>query len=137
MAADPAISPLGRFVDALRAITKAKPLLDGANQTLGDNWTIFCQDVEMMLREGVTLGLRDRWVRRVAVPVCHAYHGLQDRNVSQHDRAMAALATLQQCTDVNVRTACVNWINDNMMSEELQPSYKVTVGPSQTQFPEF
>lgn len=135
--ADLATSPLGLFVDALRGIAKANPLLAGAEQTLGPHWLLFRQDVEMMLREGVTMGLRDRWVRRVAVPVCHAYHGLQDLSVPRTKRATDALAVLQQCTDVNVRTECINWINANMMAEELQPSYKVTVGPSQTQFPEF
>lgn len=104
-------SPLATFVAALTAMVVASKLLAGAAQYLGDPaWQVFREDLEMLTREGVIVGLRVPWIRRVAVPVFQANRALNRQDLDDRTRALTALEIMRQCQDENVKAECSNWI---------------------------
>jgi hypothetical protein len=69
------------------------------------------EDIAMLMEENVYIGLRTRWVRRVAVPMTRAYLALHAEGQSDAQRASTAKEILDQCDDDALAVASVNWIN--------------------------
>ena len=67
------------------------------------------QDLGMFLDEGVVIGLRDPFFRRVAQPVLMAHKAY--RTGSGVERYQTALEILEQCTAPDWRIACSEWIH--------------------------
>lgn len=62
------------------------------------------QDLCMMLDEGVVIGLRDPFFRRVAVPIMHAHRAFKKRDIP------IALEIMEQCRATDWRLACTEWL---------------------------
>lgn len=107
-------SPLAAMVETLKLIANNRKLLEAfGNECSGGpygvhTWRTFGEDLEMMFTERMVIGLRLSWVRRVAIPVLHAYKTLQ----GSPDKAMAlkAIEIMGQCVDAYVRDKCIAWI---------------------------
>jgi hypothetical protein len=62
----------------------------------------------MLLNEGVTLGLRSQWLRRVAVPMLVAHSAY--KQVKDPDRWTKAAEAIAQCRALDWRTAGEQWL---------------------------
>lgn len=67
------------------------------------------EDLAMLTRERVVIGLRTQWARRVAVPIFHAHKNLQGRQANP----VNALQIVAQCADESLAFAMSTWIKAN------------------------
>lgn len=72
------------------------------------NREIWDQDLEMFLDEGVVMGLRDPFFRKVAQPILMAHKAYTED--SGHDRYLVPLEILAQCRASDWKLACEEWI---------------------------
>lgn len=77
-----------------------------------DDWRVLVDDVQMMLHEGVVIGLRTTWVRRIAVPIYKAHTMLTSGNGTPKERAVKAIEILEQCSDKTMAAHCAAWIRE-------------------------
>lgn len=74
-----------------------------------ENYVEFDEDVHM-LDENVTVGLRTRWLRRVAQPVLRAHQAYRDlRDPQRHVKALDIIDQIKEAPDW--RVACAQWIS--------------------------
>lgn len=104
----PVESPLDSFMLAMIHIGKNRRALEAL---FGEQARVALEDIAMLTQENVYIGLRTRWVRRVAVPMTRAYLALHAGEQSDTQRASTAKEILEQCDDVVLAGASVNWIN--------------------------
>jgi hypothetical protein len=112
LADQPTPSPLDTFVATVTAMAEQRAMLAGMiTGVLAPDtpWKPTLDDLEMMVHENVIIGLRSRWVRRVAVPVFQARRALQAKGEPK-DNAAKAMEILDQCTDELVKVTCMRWI---------------------------
>lgn len=75
---------------------------------------VFDEDVQMLLNENVTIGLRTPWLRRVAVPMIRAHQAYSDKkNPERHE---TALEVMMQCKATDWRRAGVEWITRRLQA---------------------
>lgn len=101
-------SPVDEFVTTIKAMAKNRRMILGAVAAVSD-YPQMLEDLELMVRERVIIGLRSRWVRRVAVPIFQAQRALAT-NEPIETRKIKAFEILDQCTDEPLRVACQTWI---------------------------
>lgn len=69
---------------------------------------VWRQDLHMWMEEGVTIGLRESWFRRVAHPVKCAWDHYKDgEGIDRYD---GAIEILEQCAAPDWRVACTEWM---------------------------
>lgn len=105
-------SPIAAFTAWLRG-------LHACNRTLPADWhpldysLSFRQDVQMLLEEGVTYGLRTQWLRRVAVPLVMAQKELEKIGTDEAAalaHAKTAVDIISQLQEGAVKAKCLAWI---------------------------
>lgn len=72
------------------------------------HWTEWFEDLELFLKYGNVVGLRDRFFRRVAGPVVLAHQHYREH--SGEERYLGALEILEQCLASDWRLACQEWL---------------------------
>jgi len=107
-------SPLTQFTATITLMGEQRKAIQGAVTSESD-WRILLEDLAMLTQENVVIGLRSKWVRRVAVPMLMADRVLRGQDGNQPGRAEKALEILDQITstDENVvalKKACIHWI---------------------------
>ena|SRR3974390_3536717 len=100
--------PISDFVGCLKVMAARRHLIQGC----GIDPTIL-EDLSMMLHEGVIIGIRNRWVRRVAVPLFQAHRLLKDSRESDPIKAKKVLQILEQCEDIDLKSRCIEWVKSN------------------------
>lgn len=101
-------SPLKAFVETASLLGKNRKLL--ASMSADSEWRLLLEDLEMMIREGVIIGLRTRWARRVATPIFQAHRALSGDTGTRTQRAQRANEILLQCEDNELHKTCADWI---------------------------
>jgi hypothetical protein len=96
---DSVYAPPSPYPFGLRSV----PILDGKHTGL--TWL---EDAAMLMSEGVSIGLRHAWIRRVAVPIVMAQAHL--RKGDKKGVAIDAVKILRQCSNPILRRACIAWI---------------------------
>ena len=74
------------------------------------HYTEWFEDLELFLKYGNVVGLRDRFFRRVAAPVVLAHDHYMEHAAQGESRYTGALEILEQCLASDWRTACQEWI---------------------------
>lgn len=67
------------------------------------------QDLQMLLEEGVVIGLRSRFLRRVAAPIINAHQAY--KTMTGQQRYLAAKEIMAQCLATDWRFACTQWLS--------------------------
>lgn len=84
------------------------------------------QDLLMFLDEGVVIGLRDPFFRRVVVPIEMSHRAY--REGSGRDRYLKALEIIEQCAASDWRVACTEWLQRGLerydRAQDDGPSYR-------------
>lgn len=107
-------SPVALFVATLRMMVKTRRLMANMANPLGDKYSIFMEDLTMLLEEGVTYGCRTQWVRRVCVPMVMAQKELDKEAGTIAERAKIALEILSQLhgREDNLLATCRRWFKE-------------------------
>lgn len=81
---------------------------------------VFDQDLLMFLENPSTFGIRERFFRRVAVPMWHAHAAfVADKGV---DGCEAALEIMEQCASEDWRVACCDWLQRRKLERAAKAS---------------
>jgi hypothetical protein len=76
----------------------------------------FDEDLGLLLDEGVTIGLRSAYLRKVVVPVMKAHEAY--RNKADGERFATAREIMQQCKALDWRVACTQWLDRRQAEAE-------------------
>lgn len=99
-------------MDKMKGVETRDLYLEGAVSgeilMMNTDHTEFDEDAKMMLEENVTLGLRNNWLRRVAVPVlfAHAAYAV----IEDDQRFWKAKEIVRNCNASDWRLACLEWL---------------------------
>lgn len=112
-------SPIAAFNVTLRNMVATRGLMN-LSLAFGKTWVLFDQDITMLVLEGVTIGLRTPWVRRVAVPMLMAQKALDSNEQDEALRVKTALEILQQLRNADdvLYARCVKWMEGQFPKEE-------------------
>lgn len=83
------------------------------------------EDAEMLTREGVVVGLRSVWMRRVATPIVQASRHMQ-RNIPLERRVSDSLGIVEQCRDPDLRMAAKKFLFSMRRGGEVSDDVVVT-----------
>lgn len=117
-------SPIAKFVRNIKAMgEQRKDLMEfGAEFERPEKWRIALEDLAMLTTEKVVIGLRTKWVRRVAVPMVQAYRALiaEGNDLSKARNARAIVFQLAGQDD-ELMGRCLAWLDENYFAPITQP----------------
>lgn len=100
-------SPLSVFVTFITLLSKYRDL--GSRANFGFEYDDVARDLQMVLQDQGTIGVRSRWVRRVAIPLLQAWKVLKKEG-PEIIRAREAKYLVEQCADVPIRQNLLEWL---------------------------
>ena len=103
-------SPIEQFAGTIAVMAQNRTLLEGIRPN-DRIWHELLQDLAMLVDEGVTIGLRSPWARRVATPILFAHRALSGDG-EHKTKALKALEILAQCGDERVKNLCTKWVKE-------------------------
>lgn len=104
-------SPIESYAATIAMMAENRALLEGLRPN-DSNWITLLQDLNMLCAEGVTLGLRTPWARRVAVPLMFAHKVMSDEDEDDRVKAKKAKEILKQCSDARTQSVCIGWLEE-------------------------
>jgi len=93
----------------------------GGNFVLGfpmmynDNYERWLQECELFLTEGIVMGMKDPFWRKVAQPIFESYRIWRNGNTLSRYDEIAPI--IQQCSASDWKVACIDWLNRRMDRE--------------------
>lgn len=111
-AAAKAKSPIDEFVATIAAMGRNRAMFLDMPPFISktSEWRELLEDLEMLCQEGVIVGLRTAWVRRVAVPIVQAQRTLQGKSP---DKVDIARDLIHHCDDKTLRESCLSYLFAN------------------------
>lgn len=108
-------SPIARFVRNIKIMGEQRKELEALGNEFSrpTEWRIALEDLAMLTQEKVVIGLRTRWVRRVAVPMVQAYRALTADGdpLPNARKAVQILSQLRGHDDI-LLADCISWLEE-------------------------